>query len=857
MKSKLFFLIFTSLLVSLFCLPNSFAQDYTQWHLPEGAKARLGKGRVDEIAHSPDGTRVAVATYSGIWLYDAQTGEELNLFPPAGVDSSGVFSPDSRMLASRNIDAGGAISLWEVGTGNLIRTMGSGRVVGYSPEGAMLASRGQSNLSLWEVGTGNLIRTIEVERGSDQLIMSAAYSPKGGMLASGHFDGTICLWDVETGSLIRKLTGHTGGVRDIAFSPESETLASVGNYSDPTVRLWEVSTGTLIHTLDEGRSPETAVFGPGGRTLISGGYPNPIHLWEVRTGNLIRKLTGHRDTGHYNRIISLMLSADGQTLTGGDMDGAIHSWDLGTGSLLRTLKVGIDIDGVEFSADGQTLTSVGDNGIHLWNPGAANFLSTITEQEIGCVFHSVFTPDRATIAGYGGGTIRLLDAQTGRLIHYLKPQLYHSVNLAFSPDGQMLAGTGDSRAEPDETIRLWDAETGRLIRTIVVEEIQRRIDSIAFSPDGQTLVSAGTVWGTDNASTNIHFSTSILLWDVETGSLLRTLTEQEGRINSIAFRPDGQTLASGDRNGIHLWDVETGSLLRTLPDTWTGSVVFSPDGQTLASASWNGIHLWDVETGSLLRTFTDRSSGNVDSVVFSPDGQTLASVHAGPGLSTYSGTVLLWDVTHAPSEPEKLAADVNGDRKVNIQDLVAVAAALGQTGANAADVNGDGEVNIQDLVAVAAALGEVAAAPAVIRQQTTAHLTAADVQHWIAEAQHANLTDPNSQAGIRFLQYLLAALIPKETALFANYPNPFNPETWIPYQLAKPADVTLTIYDIQGRVVRDLDLGHQRAGMYQSRTRAAYWDGKNAVGEPVASGVYFYMLTAGDFTATRKMLILK
>ena len=99
--------------------------------------------------------------------------------------------------------------------------------------------------------------------------------------------------------------------------------------------------------------------------------------------------------------------------------------------------------------------------------------------------------------------------------------------------------------------------------------------------------------------------------------------------------------------------------------------------------------------------------------------------------------------------------------------------------------------------------------------------------------------------------------IPQETFLLSNYPNPFNPETWIPYQLADPADVTLTIYDIQGRAVRILDLGHQRAGTYHDRSRAAYWDGKNAVGEPVASGAYFYTLKAGDFTATRKMLIQK
>ena len=93
--------------------------------------------------------------------------------------------------------------------------------------------------------------------------------------------------------------------------------------------------------------------------------------------------------------------------------------------------------------------------------------------------------------------------------------------------------------------------------------------------------------------------------------------------------------------------------------------------------------------------------------------------------------------------------------------------------------------------------------------------------------------------------------------LLHNYPNPFNPETWIPYQLAKSADVTLTIYDSKGSVVRTLDVGHQRAGLYQTRGRAAYWDGRNAVGEKVASGVYFYTLTAGEFTATRKMLIRK
>ena len=107
------------------------------------------------------------------------------------------------------------------------------------------------------------------------------------------------------------------------------------------------------------------------------------------------------------------------------------------------------------------------------------------------------------------------------------------------------------------------------------------------------------------------------------------------------------------------------------------------------------------------------------------------------------------------------------------------------------------------------------------------------------------------------LERLLAALAPKETTLLANYPNPFNPETWIPYQLAKPADVTLRIYSVKGELVQTLVLGHQAAGVYHTKSRAAYWDGRNAQGEKVASGVYFYTLSAGEFSTTRKLLIQK
>ena len=205
--------------------------------------------------------------------------------------------------------------------------------------------------------------------------------------------------------------------------------------------------------------------------------------------------------------------------------------------------------------------------------------------------------------------------------------------------------------------------------------------------------------------------------------------------------------------------------------------------------------------------------------------------------------------------------DVNRDGRVSILDLVLVAQQLGKrvSAGSAMDVNGDGVVSILDLILVSQRIAGSSAAP----RARTDSVDAATIEAWIAQARLEDDGSHPFKQGIENLENLLASLIPEETALLANYPNPFNPETWIPYQLAESAEVTLTIYDMNGEIVRRLRLGHQAAGMYQSRSRAVYWDGRNQLGEPVVSGLYFYTLTvrsetrADEFTATRRMLILK
>ena len=309
---------------------------------------------------------------------------------------------------------------------------------------------------------------------------------------------------------------------------------------------------------------------------------------------------------------------------------------------------------------------------------------------------------------------------------------------------------------------------------------------------------------------------------------------------------------------------------RTYPalDIISGTGQYATGGDTLANPfvvaaiDKSGTPMRDVSVTFAVVEGTGELTATTATTDARGRAETTLTVGTNPGrhrvratAPTLGSSVPFIAIATAPAA--RLAADVNADGVVNIQDLVLVSSRLGQTGQNAADVNGDGAVNIQDLVLVAGELGTEAAAPSAWHCISGSVPARATVEQWITQAYQLPLTDVRSQRGIFLLERLLAALVPKETALLANYPNPFNPETWIPYQLAKPADVTLTIYAVNGQVVRQLSLGHQLAGTYQSRSRAAYWDGRNAQGEPVASGIFFYTLSAGNFSATRKMLIRK
>ena len=522
-------------------------------------------------------------------------------------------------------------------------------------------------------------------------------------------------------------------------------------------------------------------------------------------------------------VLLTLLLTTAMALTPATAQQYVHT-DTLTGHTTRIYKIA-------FKDNGTLISGGYDNTLRAWN------VSTGTqrwEKDVGARVYAVALPSHDPFfIAYGGPTnhnIRMRYSDDGDWRGEVAGHTGIVSSLAFQPNSYRLAS-----GSWDETIRIWNV--GDNLNLQHVHTLRGHTDdvfSVAWSPDGQTLASASR-------------DGTVRLWNPNNGINFAVLRGHTEAVACVAWSPDGRTLASGSYDDtVRIWDSDTHSTLRVLRGHTkvVDSLAFHPNGQTLASGSLdNTIRLWDPSTGAHKATLT-LSSGDL---VFSPNGQILA------GLGSGQENISLYRL---------LTVDVTGNGKVNVNDLVEVARNYGKTvgaGANRkADVNNDGKVDVDDILAVIEAV-DAAGAPALTQANIkTGSLQAADVQRWIRDAKAAN-ADP---AGIAALERLLAALTrveapPKKTVLLANYPNPFNPETWIPYQLSEAAEVTVTIHASDGKLVRTLELGQVPAGTYQNRSRAAYWDGRNAQGESVASGVYFYTLTAGDFKATRKMVIRK
>ncbi|MCY4401860.1 MAG: WD40 repeat domain-containing protein [Candidatus Poribacteria bacterium] len=657
MKKVLFSFFFPIFILLTLNLPYSFAQEYTQWELPEGVIARLGKGRIYAMKYSPDGTVFAVATSIGIWLYDTETYQEIALLAR---NNNGVekieFGLEGTILSGKERLNG--ITLWDYNARKPIKTGLNASslytITQFSPDGKIYVHVNYKEIHLYDIVTG---KDKHILKGDQNSISSISFSPDGKTLASGSQDQTIYLWDVDTGAHKQTLTGHPESFTRVSFSSDGNTLISVSK--DMTIYYWDISTGERKKTLadkgmitDQLEKPETVErvsFSQDNTILATIRFNNTIRLWDTTTGTLIQtfpsQATDKQEKDFSNNIEYVLFSPDNRTVVGLTGGGKIRIWDVVSGKRKSLSEYPGYVWRLSFSPDGRTLaTGISGGIIRFWDVSTGEHKKTITNHSMsyyGMYGHNFkpFSPDgKKFVFVTAIGNLYLWDAVTKQEqqlsgINYNAKKLPYNTHALISPDSQTLASW---QTHENWNIRLWDTTSGKHKQT--PRGHKTRVKTVVFSPDSNMMAS----WSSEG-------DTTIRLWDVATGKHKRTLKGHINPIEDVSFSPDGKTLASGGLDGIiRIWNSETGEQKQTFMENSFANnlaaqsaavtvVTFYSDGVVLASGHKNGsIRLWDLDTGKPIQTLRRHASA-VSSIVFSPDGKTVAS-------TSKDATARLWDV---------------------------------------------------------------------------------------------------------------------------------------------------------------------------------------------------------------------
>jgi WD40 repeat protein len=550
------------------------------------------------VAFSPDGKWLVAAGYA-VCLIDVATGKELRRFQASGkfLDLDVVaFSPDGRTVAAGETrgarafgNQGSAVILWDAGTGKELHRLAGHEDVtalAFSPEdGKTLASASlDKKVRLWDVAGGKQLRILQ---GHDKAVWTVAFGPGGKILATGGDEGVVRLWDVDTGKQLHQLKGHAAEIHNVVFSPDGTVLASGG--SGGVIQLWDPNTGKELRRWDAtARFGSVVAFAPDGKVLASAGG-SCIRLWDPATGKEIQPAAGH--TGC---LRLLRFAPDGKTLFSSAMDKKFLAWDLASGQE-RLLGVHSLTDAADLSADGKVLAQAvyGDSCIRLWDAVTGMELLAL-ELTAKSTPEVRFSPNGKLLASSSDDGFRLWDLTTGKTLHHIQEKQFSPLAIAFSPDGKLVAFAGN-----DQTLGLWEVATGKVIRRW--ERPERFVRILAFAPDGMSLVSYGNP-GSD-----------LRVWATATGKLLAQFKGLE-RILGLAFSPSGRTLVVSDLvrdnypgpnetsvSKLRFLEALSGQEIRQLemPQQSVWSLAFAPDGRTLATGGGDStILVWDMTAGA-------------------------------------------------------------------------------------------------------------------------------------------------------------------------------------------------------------------------------------------------------------------
>jgi len=583
------------------------------------------------ICFSPDGNYLASVSYDVVMLWDSKTGKLLRTLNCKRYFNSFMehvaavcFSPDGETLAAASSEK---VILWDLKTGKILRLDCStcrGVNLYFSPNGKTLASTSDEKVMLWNSKTGEPLRTIECSKA----IESICFSRDGETFAFSSGGGLVGLYVSETGRLIRTWqdllvgrVGHTDQER-MCLSPDGKTLVFTSWVNRDRERvlaqLYDSESGSLLYTLQDSGCAYVKCFSPDGKIVASASGRSVI-LWDIKAGKRLHTLESNEFA-----VNDVCFSPDGKFLASASEDQTVILWDSVSGRRLHTLQGHTDeVASVCFSDYSKILASASENEVMLWDSETWSPLRTLKNRTYSHYHRPInicFSPDGKILAFPHFKSVRLWDSRSGNFLPDLEGHTKPVTDICFSPDSKILASASE------DGVRLWNSWSGAFLRTLEGHKesmwsIKRTALYGKLHIDGSELqnekyshtIGATNVCFIPNskilASTSDYSLSedpySVLLWDSDTGELLRTLQDHKYGVTgyncSVCFSPDGKVLASKDSkyNVVRLWDIESMKLLYTLEGhtSKVNEVCFSPDGKTLASASDDGtVKVWDNAT---------------------------------------------------------------------------------------------------------------------------------------------------------------------------------------------------------------------------------------------------------------------
>lgn len=676
-----------------------------------------------------------------------------------------------------------------------------------------------ATVSIWDVNTREQVSEWRVEF---RIYDVAAFSPTEPLFAISLNDG-IYLWNWQTGESLGKMIGARRPLKSCYYYDWGSSCTS---------RLRD----------------RTAIFSPDGRYLIIASMRPDIELWNIET----RRLEGHFEGHTGNWVEDVAISPDGRYIASFERGPAsVHVWDVASRQLDWKTQSGIGrISDVVFSPDSQHLyvatktdglsrSAPGpwegwDDQVRVWNVKSGQQTDAFGS-EFRALEELTLSPNAKIALLHYWDAVVIWDIERKRPLNvwtdFHRDRFYDVVKL--SPDGKTVVS--GSRY----FIKIWDVASQQMKRIVSAEGMT--FEGLTISPDGQKLAVGRDPWievrnlQTGNIETQfpqhirglreivfgasgrwiatVNYPEGLSILDTENPEKLQKLTSENEPVSlhihyQLAFSKNGEYFAASGRTGDHqdwiqLWKREGGTFvfqyawqvpeLLNIPIP-TFAFTANTDGSTVLAASGDlELHIWKLLAGGPQLLTT--LDGGYHPVHFSPDGRYL--------FASRDGYSQVWDwQTGTPLEHPSIPVyfDISRDGAILLSEAVS------------------GQIRIWD--------GSV-----LLPSQPVA-------------------VEPGGKQMV-----ILGAV--KRDQLLQNFPNPFNPETWIPFRLAAESRVTIQIYSSTGQLVRRLSLGFMPAGDYSSQAQAIHWDGRNQTGEPVSSGVYLYTINAGDFSATRKMLIRK